>query len=974
MRKKLLSVLLAMAMVLGLFPIMDFAYAESTGSLAIRLDTEYILGPNTTDNGGKMFKTPKSYVYFGTDNSGDPIKWRVLDADKANNGSNGIFMLSEYTLGDVVYNSNSSTTYAGSNAQTWCTNLLNNKFSEAERNALLSITKSESGTTAYTYKILNPCGLSGDKVFFLSAKELAEYVANYDSSYLSATAGGNSGNQSWWLRSDSSDQVGIIWGQNQIIWLSLTTAEFSARPATNLDKTKILFTSAAEGSKLTSTVDGTLTSTSDMSSSSEWKLTLKDTSRSLNVSEGEAKGAAGDTISLNFSGATYTGGSTNEYISAMLVDGSNNVLYYGRVKQLTSNGGTVNITIPEDIETGNYTLKLFNEQYNGNYKTDYASDFKDVSLTVTSDEAKIGNISYATIGEALDAASSNDTADTIEIIKESVTAVDDKVLKAGDSIKTYSPSGNDSSNTLKATTDAKLNVDAEGNTTFTSGKLAIVDGASFFSGTAVAIGNSGKEITLPASTDKTIWVMKGRLYGTDATAVDTDTVMAYPGGNVKIGDTVYENAKTGDSYANSMTIVVTKNNGNTLYGGSVNLDKNGEIYLDYDDEISIPIKNTGDKAITVTSEDASYEYYDTVTVPAGGKVKIGSKEYEAGDEDATFITIANAGEEFDMNGQTYTTVLANTTFSIDSEGNAQLVGGGIELDDDESIVGAKGKLITNPADPSEDKLIVTVEDGNDVITIPTKDGKVKIDDTEYDSAVDNTKIVVDDNGNNLISGGAQLDDDKSIIGIRGKLITNPADSSEDILVVTVEDGKDVITIPAKNGKVKIADTEYEAAADNTKMVVGEKGNIVSEGAVILDDGESIIGGGSGQTFTNPAGSGKDQITLMAKTPTSDKDTIIVPAGGKVKIGGKEYVAGAEGVTLVVGTDGKVSVSAGSLKSVENTDKDNNGTDGSGSDSNDADDSDSSSKTGDDTNVLGLLALLALAGAGAGTVFIRRRHN
>ena len=53
-----------------------------------------------------------------------------------------------------------------------------------------------------------------------------------------------------------------------------------------------------------------------------------------------------------------------------------------------------------------------------------------------------------------------------------------------------------------------------------------------------------------------------------------------------------------------------------------------------------------------------------------------------------------------------------------------------------------------------------------------------------------------------------------------------------------------------------------------------------------------------------------------------------------------------------------------------------GNGGSGSDNNGSGSSntDSSSKTGDDTNVLGLLAILTLAGAGAGTVFIRRRHS
>ena len=54
--------------------------------------------------------------------------------------------------------------------------------------------------------------------------------------------------------------------------------------------------------------------------------------------------------------------------------------------------------------------------------------------------------------------------------------------------------------------------------------------------------------------------------------------------------------------------------------------------------------------------------------------------------------------------------------------------------------------------------------------------------------------------------------------------------------------------------------------------------------------------------------------------------------------------------------------------------DNNGSSSNGAAGSDSDTSDSSAGTGDDANVLGLLALLTLAGAGAGTVFIRRRHN
>ena len=70
-----------------------------------------------------------------------------------------------------------------------------------------------------------------------------------------------------------------------------------------------------------------------------------------------------------------------------------------------------------------------------------------------------------------------------------------------------------------------------------------------------------------------------------------------------------------------------------------------------------------------------------------------------------------------------------------------------------------------------------------------------------------------------------------------------------------------------------------------------------------------------------------------------------------------------------------------IKTDKDSDKGGSGSDNNGSNSNgaagadsDTSDSDSLSKTGDDTNVLGLLAILTLAGAGAGTVFIRRRHG
>ena len=123
--------------------------------------------------------------------------------------------------------------------------------------------------------------------------------------------------------------------------------------------------------------DGGLTEVSKYSGN-EWKLTLLDSSRNFAVTETTVSGDPGDTVTLHYTGATA---GINEYISVIIAD-NNGAQYYGRVAQPTEATGTVEIKIPSDIAPGSYTLKAFSEQCNGEKKTDYASNFTDISLTV----------------------------------------------------------------------------------------------------------------------------------------------------------------------------------------------------------------------------------------------------------------------------------------------------------------------------------------------------------------------------------------------------------------------------------------------------------------------------------------------------------------------------------------------------------------------------------------------------------------
>ena len=62
------------------------------------------------------------------------------------------------------------------------------------------------------------------------------------------------------------------------------------------------------------------------------------------------------------------------------VDGDK-VLYYWRIVN-NSASGTTKIVIPASLAAGNYVLRVFNEQIMGDKKSDYASDFRDISLSV----------------------------------------------------------------------------------------------------------------------------------------------------------------------------------------------------------------------------------------------------------------------------------------------------------------------------------------------------------------------------------------------------------------------------------------------------------------------------------------------------------------------------------------------------------------------------------------------------------------
>ena len=340
-------------------------------TLSLRLQKTIQNGTDALNKTVNIASAPT--VYFGQNQENKPAAWRVIGYD-----GNGVAAAAGKTT--LFAAENMGLTKIGSNAAYADSDLkvaidaLAGKLTAAEMSAVEKRTL-ESGS----YDRENTDCVDGsavnDAVFWpLSSKE-----ANAVKSDLRVADPEHPdwASSFWWLRSPSElpNAAAYVDGDGNIQYHGMYDfrSEYGVRPAFNLNLNSVLFASAAVGGK----PDGGLTAVSEYSGN-EWKLTLLDSSRNFAVTETTASGDPGDTITLHYTGATA---GTNEYISVILAD-SSGARYYGRVAQPTAESGTVEIKIPSDIAPGDYTLKVFSEQCNGDYNTDYASNFTDIALTV----------------------------------------------------------------------------------------------------------------------------------------------------------------------------------------------------------------------------------------------------------------------------------------------------------------------------------------------------------------------------------------------------------------------------------------------------------------------------------------------------------------------------------------------------------------------------------------------------------------
>ncbi len=369
MKKRILSILLALCMLFCLVPTTAFAEGETaTGSAAIQLGTD-ALSKNVNT-------ATASTVYFGQDHENNPAAWRVIGYN-GNGVASAQWDMTLLAAGNMssglqFADFGASNEYAPSNLKT-AIDALAKKLTTEENAAVKKRTLTSGGYTGENTDCVAG-GQVDNAVFWpLSSKEanaVKEDLRVVDPEHPTwATS-------NWWLRSPgySNHDAATVRGDGSVVYSgNAINSWWCARPAFNLNSSSVLFTSAAVGGK----PDGGLTPISEYTGN-EWKLTLKDSNRNFAVTETTVSGDPGDTVTLHYTGATA---GINEYISVILADNSG-AQYYGRVAQPTVENGTVEIKIPSGLAPGSYTLKVFSEQCNGEKKTDYASDFVDIDLTV----------------------------------------------------------------------------------------------------------------------------------------------------------------------------------------------------------------------------------------------------------------------------------------------------------------------------------------------------------------------------------------------------------------------------------------------------------------------------------------------------------------------------------------------------------------------------------------------------------------
>jgi len=434
---------------------------------AINIGTPGIIDPAVPTSTSDAWKG--CYVYFGT-YGGNPVKYRVLDKNTTVFGGTTMLLDCDSILWAGTNGDNQSSAFdddsnvwANSNIKTYLNGtFLTSNFSTAEQNAIASSTKSAAysgtdGADGNGRDDLSYVPLSNDKIFFLDAKE----ATNTSYGYSNTNSGAENrkktgGNAYWWLRSakpNDTIRAGRV-GSVGFVGYSHVNYDFvGVSPAFNINLSSVLFSSVSGTSK-----SSALTAASSQigeTTGTEWKLTLADTGKTVQVIEDKKVIKAADgTITVPY---TYTDAATAEaekvnQISVMITDKAYaaegaKILYYGALQNIKDANGSASIVSDAATGTGTFELPggltgtlgtdyhvyILAEHVNENSNaTDYASTPVEITAMYNTIESDLTDNRAAEKKEADDTAAAKKVTDAINALPASdkVATTDKAAIEA----------------------------------------------------------------------------------------------------------------------------------------------------------------------------------------------------------------------------------------------------------------------------------------------------------------------------------------------------------------------------------------------------------------------------------------------------------------------------------------------------------------------------------------------------------------
>ncbi|MBS5095820.1 MAG: hypothetical protein KHZ17_04125 [Roseburia sp.] len=297
-------------------------------------------------------------------------------------------------------------------------------------------------------------------------------------------------------------------------------------------------------------------------------------------------------------------------------------------------------------------------------------------------EAVINGVKYAPLADALDNAQAGDT---VEIVKDTVTAVTGGTLKKGVQLKSkdgtwFSAPGD--------AVDVTLDVAADGTITLKDGTLNVSDNGTL--NVYSPVDHNTYKVTTPAGASSVV-VPNGT--GDDTPYLKNHNTTGEL--TLKIGDVTY--TYTNQSF-NAITLVYIPDamyRNERVTKAEVTADKSAVIKLDDGEENAVELKGNGSAADKVTVERRTSDKKAEVKLPSGTKAKVFGHEVDTAPAggvtvgqrnavdtkypDRDYIVIAVAGEKVTVDGIEYVATENNQKFYLGTFKAIVTIGSNVEI-------------------------------------------------------------------------------------------------------------------------------------------------------------------------------------------------------------------------------------------------------------------------------------------------------